>query len=147
MLATLCQFSSVCFCLFTSRDERQMNYWGGGDPDSSGCACDLDKSCVDPDFVCNCDKNDNVLREDSGYLTSKDDLPMFGFYAGDTGTYKESVTTYCLTVYLNPHGIICSLAFSHVAHTWIYNTDLSQQTPIPTVGHLDRSIYQLHNYN
>ena len=63
-----------------------MNYWGGGDPHSSGCACDLDKSCVDSDFVCNCDKNDEVLREDSGYLTSKDDLPMFGFYAGDTGT-------------------------------------------------------------
>ena len=63
-----------------------MNYWGGGDPDGSGCACDVDKSCVDPDFVCNCDKNDEVLREDSGYLTSKDDLPMFGFFAGDTGT-------------------------------------------------------------
>ena len=88
------QFISVSFFLFTFRDQRHMNYWGGGDPDSSGCACDLDKSCVDPDFVCNCDKNDNVLREDSGYLTSKDDLPMFGFYAGDTGTYTKCVRTY-----------------------------------------------------
>ena len=108
-----------------------MNYWGGGDPDSSGCACDLDKSCVDPDFVCNCDKNDNVLREDSGYLTSKDDLPMFGFYAGDTGTNKLWV------IYHKPLETIHSLAFSHVEHTWIYNEDFVQPTHIPTMRHID----------
>ena len=60
-----------------------MNYWGGAEQDSGVCACNATNTCQG--HACNCDKNDAVWREDSGYLTYKDDLPMTSFRAGDTG--------------------------------------------------------------
>ncbi len=48
-------------------------------------------SCGDSDnedhasLVCNCDANDDQWRQDAGYLTHKDDLPVYSVEAGDTG--------------------------------------------------------------
>ena len=52
---------------------------------SAMCACGMTNSCYKADTVCECDANDDVMREDSGYLTYKDDLPIVKFQAGDTG--------------------------------------------------------------
>lgn len=49
------------------------------------CACGMDDSCVKPGTKCNCDMNDDILREDSGYITDMIDLPITQFLAGDTG--------------------------------------------------------------
>ncbi|GFS05116.1 SCO-spondin [Elysia marginata] len=61
------------------------DYFGGAAPGSHSCACGMNNTCVEEDLKCNCDANDEVWRQDDGYLTFKDDLPVFAFVAGDTG--------------------------------------------------------------
>ena len=54
-----------------------MTYWGGAGPaDYLKCACGVTNTCADPKRGCNCDKNDKVWREDSGFLTEKSHLPV-----------------------------------------------------------------------
>ena len=75
-----------------SRDSVKMTYWGGATPaDSYKCACGVTSpnSCADTNRGCNCDKNDNVWREDSGLLTEKSDLPVTQLRFGDTGSSIE----------------------------------------------------------
>ena len=77
------------FSWWVSRDVAQMNYWGGAAVDSGKCACGMTNSC-EGGGRCNCDKNDEILREDSGYLTDKDTLPVKELRFGDTGTNSGS---------------------------------------------------------
>ena len=75
---------------WVSRDYVQMTYWGGATPaDSYKCACGVTSSCADSSRECNCDKNDEVLREDSGLLTEKSHLPVLQLRFGDTGGSQE----------------------------------------------------------
>ena len=75
---------------WVSRDLVRMAYWGGATPaDSFKCACGVTKTCSDATDGCNCDKNDAVWREDSGYLMEKTDLPVLQLRLGDTGGMKE----------------------------------------------------------
>ena len=67
-----------------SRDSTKMTYWGGASINGK-CACGMTNSCADSRFGCNCDKNDNVWREDSGLLTDKTKLPVKQLRFGDTG--------------------------------------------------------------
>ena len=67
-----------------SRDSAKMAYWGGASVNGK-CACGMTNSCPDSRFGCNCDKNDNVWREDSGLLTDKTKLPVKQLRFGDTG--------------------------------------------------------------
>ncbi|KAL9975012.1 hypothetical protein ACROYT_G012127 [Oculina patagonica] len=69
----------------------QKTYWGGASPGSGKCACGMTNSCADLSLPCNCDKNDQVWREDSGLLTDKTHLPVKQLRFGDTGTsgYNE----------------------------------------------------------
>ena len=60
-----------------SRDLVQMTYRGGAGPaDYRKCACGVTNTCAVPKRGCNCDKNDKVWREDSGFLTEKSHLPV-----------------------------------------------------------------------
>ena len=77
------------FGWWVSRDATEMTYWGGASPGSDKCACGMTNSCAKPDSGCNCDKNDNVWREDSGYLTNKTQLPVKQLRFGDTGKGNE----------------------------------------------------------
>ena len=70
---------------WVSRDSLKMAYWGGASPGSGKCACGMTNSCADSSYGCNCDKNDKVLREDSGLLTDKTKLPVKQLRFGDTG--------------------------------------------------------------
>ena len=73
---------------WVSRDSRKMYYWGGSSV-SGKCACGMTKSCANPNRGCNCDKNDDELREDSGLLTNKTHLPVKQLRFGDTGHERE----------------------------------------------------------
>ena len=62
--------------------------WGGAAVDSGKCACGMTNSCAGGG-KCNCDKNDRVWREDSGYLTDKNTLPVTELRFSDTGDSHE----------------------------------------------------------
>ena len=74
---------------WVSRNSSKMTYWGGASPGSGKCACGMTNSCADRSKGCNCDKNDNVWREDSGLLTDKTHLPVKQLRFGDTGGSGE----------------------------------------------------------
>ena len=68
---------------WVSRQGWNMNYWGGAAVYSGTCACGMTNSCPGGG-KCNCDKNDETWREDSGYLTDKNTLPVSELRFGDT---------------------------------------------------------------
>ena len=72
---------------WVSRDDEEMNYWGGVDSVPFKCACGLNNTCADINYGCNCDKNDGNWREDSGLLTNKSKLPVIQMRFGDTGEF------------------------------------------------------------
>jgi len=69
---------------WVSRDSTKVTYWGGASVRGK-CACGMTNSCADSSYGCNCDKNDNVWREDSGLLTDKTHLPVKQLRFGDAG--------------------------------------------------------------
>ena len=77
-------YSSNPYGWWVSRDSSKMTYWGGASV-SGKCACGMTNSCADSSFGCNCDKNDQVWREDSGLLTDKTKLPVKQLRFGDAG--------------------------------------------------------------
>ena len=77
---------------WVSRDSTKMNFWGGASG-SSKCACGMTKSCADRRDGCNCDKNDNVWREDSGVLTDKTHLPVKQLRFGDVSSGESGYHT------------------------------------------------------
>ena len=78
---------------WVSRDSTKMKHWGGASPGSGKCACGMTNSCADSIHRCNCDKNDNVWREDSGLLTDKTHLPVKQLRFGDTGNNEQGYHT------------------------------------------------------
>ena len=74
---------------WVSRQGSKMNYWGGAAVNSGKCACGMTNSCSGGG-KCNCDKNDPTWREDSGYLTDKNTLPVTELRFGDLGDSGES---------------------------------------------------------
>ena len=69
---------------WVSRQGSKMSYWGGAAVNSGKCACGMTYSCAASWTKCNCDKNDAKWREDSGYLTDKNTLPVTKIRFGDT---------------------------------------------------------------
>ncbi|XP_042898016.1 neurexin-4 isoform X2 [Parasteatoda tepidariorum] len=80
------------FSWWVSRNNRQMDYWGGSLPGSRKCNCGLYGTCKDPTKWCNCD-SDNLERDkwlvDEGDLTQKEFLPVRQLRFGDTGTTMD----------------------------------------------------------
>ena len=72
------------YAWWVSRDSSRMTYWGGASVNGK-CSCGMTNSCANPSYGCNCDKNDNVWREDSGLLTDKTKLPVKQLRFGDAG--------------------------------------------------------------
>ena len=77
------------YAWWVSRDSTKMTYWGGASPGSGKCACGMTNSCAHSSHGCNCDRNDNVWREDSGFLTDKTHLPVKQLRFGDIGDSGE----------------------------------------------------------
>ena len=90
-------YNSVIFrwgqAWWVSRDSAKMTYWGGALPGSGKCACGMTNSCADSSYGCNCDKNDNVWREDSGLVTDKTKLPVKQLRFGDVSSPEEGYHT------------------------------------------------------
>ena len=83
--------SSNRYGWWVSRDGADMTYWGGA---TVGCACGVTNSCDQRSKLCNCDKNDQAWREDSGLLTNKLHLPVSQLRFGDTGhSFEEGYHT------------------------------------------------------
>lgn len=78
--------SNTQYAWWVSRDDRQMTYWSEA---SQGCTCGITSSCIDPQKLCNCDKNDLHWQEDLGILTNKLHLPVLQLRFGDTGGNGE----------------------------------------------------------
>ena len=74
---------------WVSRQGVKMNYWGGAAVNSGKCACGMTNSCASSSYKCNCQANDAVLREDSGFLADKTTLPVTGMKFQDTGGRSE----------------------------------------------------------
>lgn len=66
-----------------------MMYWGGVDLVLFKCVCGLDNLCVDFGYGCNCDKNDNVWREDSGLFINKFEFFVMQLRFGDSSVFNE----------------------------------------------------------
>jgi hypothetical protein len=90
------RFSSggTYFGWWVSRQGSKMKYWGGAAVNSGKCACGMTNSCAGG-WKCNCDKNDETWREDSGYLTDKNTLPVTELRFGDAGdpSYEKGYHT------------------------------------------------------
>ena len=81
------------YAWWVSRDSSKMTYWGGALPGSGKCACGMNNTCANPSYGCNCDKNDQVWREDSGLLTDKTKLPVKQLVHGDAGNSNQGYHT------------------------------------------------------
>ncbi|XP_053569055.1 uncharacterized protein LOC128659456 [Bombina bombina] len=81
------RFIESGFGWWVSWDGKRMNYWGGANPATGGCACGKTGTCSAPDKVCNCDSNDQVWRTDDGFLRDKDALPVKAVHFGDTNDF------------------------------------------------------------
>lgn len=67
-----------------------MIYWGGVIlVDNYKCVCGLINLCVDLSYGCNCDVNDYVWWEDSGFFNEKFDLLVLMLMFGDSGGFYE----------------------------------------------------------
>ena len=66
-----------------------MTYWGGVDSVPFKFECGLNNSYPGASYGCNCDKNDDVWREDSGLLTNKSELPVMQLRFGGTSGSTE----------------------------------------------------------
>ena len=89
---------------WVSRGDDKMTYWGGASEDGK-CACGINQTCANRNHGCNCDKNDNVWREDSGLLTDKTKLPVKQLRFGDTGNLEKQETGYHTLGKLKCYGI------------------------------------------
>ena len=78
------------FGWWVSRDGDKMTYWGGANSiPLYKCACGVTGTCENSGYGCNCDKNDNRWREDSGLLTNKSHLPVMQLRFGDVTPSTE----------------------------------------------------------
>ncbi|XP_046841750.1 contactin-associated protein-like 2 isoform X2 [Xenia sp. Carnegie-2017] len=64
---------------WVSHDGMEHRYWGGSTK-GAACACGSTKSCHNPAKMCNCETGDGVWRQDAGYLTNKDHLPVAALF-------------------------------------------------------------------
>ncbi|CBY41363.1 unnamed protein product [Oikopleura dioica] len=73
---------------WVSRDGRRQNSWGGTPVGSGKCACGLTMTCVDPNYYCNCDADEEKWHSDEGLIYEKDLLPIKEVRYGDVTTDK-----------------------------------------------------------
>ncbi|ESO85679.1 hypothetical protein LOTGIDRAFT_107601 [Lottia gigantea] len=67
-----------------TRDGSLADYFFGGVKGQMNCACKKDNSCYNG-LDCNCNAGDSTERQDGGFSSYKDDLPVTTFLNGDTG--------------------------------------------------------------
>ena len=97
-------FNNSPYGWWMSRDSQKMRYWGGASV-AGKCACGMTNSCANTNYGCNCDKEDSVLREDSGLLTDKTKLPVKQLRFGDLSDSASNFGYHTLGKF-KCHGIV-----------------------------------------
>ena len=97
-------FNNSPYGWWVSRDSQKMRYWGGASVPGK-CACGMTNSCANTYYGCNCDKEDAVLREDSGLLTDKTKLPVKQLRFGDLSDSSSNFGYHTLGKF-KCHGIV-----------------------------------------
>ncbi|XP_041663114.1 contactin-associated protein-like 5 [Cheilinus undulatus] len=69
---------------WVDRGGKRQSYWGGSVPGVQGCSCSFEETCIDPNYLCNCDADSPLWTTDSGFLTNKNHLPLSAMVIGDT---------------------------------------------------------------
>nr|XP_039261521.1 uncharacterized protein LOC120337713 isoform X1 [Styela clava] len=77
------------YAWWVSRDGVNQYYWSGADEGSKMCACGKNGNCNGTSTTCNCDNNDFEWRQDDGYLTNKNNLPVTQINFGDVLGIEE----------------------------------------------------------
>ncbi|XP_078687088.1 uncharacterized protein LOC144919502 [Branchiostoma floridae x Branchiostoma belcheri] len=85
-----CHNSILNIAWWSSPGGQRQVHWAGAGSGRHTCSCGESGTCEDDNPACNCDNNDNVWREDSGWLTDKNTLPVMQLNFGDTGDPGES---------------------------------------------------------
>jgi hypothetical protein len=83
MVAVCGSLHNVVGGYHVARIKDELLWWSGSQ--QWKCACGMTNSCAGGG-KCNCDRNDLTWREDSGYLTDKNTLPVTELRFGDTGS-------------------------------------------------------------
>ncbi|KAK2175546.1 hypothetical protein NP493_723g02011 [Ridgeia piscesae] len=91
------------FVYWNNNDGASRFYWGGvKNTKNYMCACGESGSCADKTMKCNCDSNDDVTREDEGYVTEKEDLPIASVHIRASGQFLPfPINIHTFRVYLN----------------------------------------------
>jgi len=84
--------SGTIVAAWYSRNREQMSSWGNTATPGS-CECGDTGTCADSSLKCNCDKNDDVWREDGGFLSDTTKLPVTIMKFGDTGSNEHGKHT------------------------------------------------------
>ncbi|XP_076989767.1 contactin-associated protein-like 4 isoform X1 [Tamandua tetradactyla] len=70
---------------WVGRTNETQTYWGGSLPDPQKCTCGLEGSCIDSQYYCNCDADQNEWTNDTGFLSYKEHLPVTQIVITDMG--------------------------------------------------------------
>ncbi|XP_078603491.1 uncharacterized protein LOC144877475 isoform X1 [Branchiostoma floridae x Branchiostoma japonicum] len=84
-----CYNSILNIAWWDSRTGERQIHWSGSTGGRHTCSCGESGTCADDNPSCNCDNNDNVWREDFGWITDKHNLPVMQLNFGDTGDAGE----------------------------------------------------------
>ncbi|XP_053323655.1 contactin-associated protein-like 4 [Spea bombifrons] len=76
--------SHIPFSWWVGRTNETQFYWTGSSSNVKKCSCGLEGNCVEAELYCNCDADKNEWSNDTGFLTSKDHLPVMQIVITDT---------------------------------------------------------------
>ncbi|XP_059503506.1 contactin-associated protein-like 5 isoform X2 [Stegostoma tigrinum] len=69
-------------------NDKQV-YWGGSSPGVQKCACGLEGDCLNTNYDCHCDADNDEWANDTGHLLYKDHLPVTQIVIGDTDRIRS----------------------------------------------------------
>ncbi|KAF7484792.1 hypothetical protein GHT09_003689 [Marmota monax] len=70
---------------WVGRTNETHTYWGGSLPDAQKRTCGLEGNCIDSQYHCNCDADQDEWTSDTGVLSHKEHLPVTQVMMTDAG--------------------------------------------------------------
>jgi len=71
------------YSTWLDRKKKPQKFWSGNGP-VHRCQCGIEKNCLKPNLMCNCDANVAIPLTDSGKITNKNLLPITGLRFSNT---------------------------------------------------------------
>ncbi|XP_048203426.1 contactin-associated protein-like 3 [Perognathus longimembris pacificus] len=69
---------------WAGRTNENHTYWEGSQPNAQKCTCGLEGNCIDSQYQCNCDADQNEWTSDTILLSQKEHLPVTRIVMKDT---------------------------------------------------------------